>query len=189
MKTIQISILGLTLATLAFLTSCATVQGGNFRDLEQKALDLGNQGTISALGIGVDNSGRYDFALEKAKLNGRSAIAQQYQSKISGLQKQFSDQLAGTTSGGAAEMNDHFSTAVQNVFAKTLTGVRVMSVTQQLKEGTTLTVAVVMGVDAKAMNASLLDEVKTADPKLYERFRASQAYEELKKTTEGMDAK
>lgn len=178
-------------AVAVVLASCVSTPkttGGLFPDLEQKALDLNNSGTVAALGMGIDLTGRFDFALQKAQLDGRAKVAQQYESTISGLVNQFAETLNGSTSTGT-ETNETFKVAVSNVFKRNLNGVRAVSVSQQIKESGKVTVGIIMGVDAKMLNSSLLDEVKTVDPKLYERFRSSQAFDELKKATEALDKK
>lgn len=183
------SVLG-ALAVLILVACASTPKAidGLFPELEQKALDLNNGGTVAALGIGIDLTGRFDFASQKAQLDGRAKVAQQYESTINGLVNQFAETLNGSTSAGT-ETNETFKTAVSNVFKRTLNGVRALTTSQQIKEKGKLTVGVVMGVDAKLLNTTLLDEVKSVDPKLYERFRSSQAFEELKKATEALDKK
>ena len=48
------------------------------------------------------------------------------------------------------------------------------------KETKQFTAAVVVAVEPNTVNMSIFDEMQNKKPKLYERFRASKAYDELK---------
>ncbi len=168
------------LAVSLLLTSCATTQGGPFPDLDKQVAALNDKGTVAVVGIALEPSGNYSIGLEKAKLNGRANIAQAIQSNVESLIKSMEESISGNTTSGGAEVNTATEIVSKSVAKQTLVGVRQFNTPQQKRDGKGLMVGVIMGVDQKVVNKSVVAEVKT-DPKLYERYRASNAYEDLEK--------
>lgn len=194
MKLIHRLLTAATVATLLVLTSCETPpkppveSDAPFADLYAQAADLKSRGVLVALGTGIDANGRFDIALDKATIDAQAKVSQAMESKVQSLTKSFTESLSGSTSEGT-ELNEAFSKTITVASKQTLSGVTTLSKPKQLKDGKKITVAVLMGIDPKTLNSSLINQVQTADPKLYERFRASKAYDELKSEMDGYDGK
>lgn len=148
--------------------------------------DLRPKGVVADVGIGQDNSGRFDLALEKATIDGQAKVALAFEQKVEVLKKQFQESLG---SNETAELNETFSRVTKVVTQKTLTGVQALSAPKQIKKDKQIQVGIIIGIDPKVVNASFLNELQGANNKLYERFRSTQAFEELKKEMEAYDAK
>jgi hypothetical protein len=160
-------------------TSCASMAISDpFAVLTTQQQSLQDKGVVVGQGIGVDNGGRQDIARQKALIDATAAVAQQFNVKVEGLTKSFTESLSGSTSTGQ-ETNDAFSRALKTAVKQSLSGIRQFGVVMYVKEGNKITASVLMGIDPKSANQSMIDEVKKTDPKLYERFRASKAYDEL----------
>jgi len=179
------------LSLAALLAACASSppppkeSEAPFGDLYQMVLkDLSPKGVIAAVGVGTDIGGRFDLALDKALLDGQAKVAQTFETKVEGLRKNFEETLSGSTSGDTQEVNETFQAVTKSVIDRTLNGAQALSKPRQLVDGTKLTVAVIVGIDPKVANSSFLDQLKTANPKLYERFRSSQAFQDLQKEIE-----
>jgi len=197
MKIVKLSVWGVTLGLAALLASCASTHASApapapaptpapaaapvaivspFASLEQKVIDINNSGeSIAALGTGTEASGRRDIADQKARQDAMAKIATTYEVKIEQLTKNF------TASDGNTDptVTATFEQATKSVVSKTLNGVTQQAPSMAYKEGNAVTVGIVMGINQKLLNNSLLDEVKNQDPKLYDRFRASEAFKEL----------
>jgi len=165
---------------LALMTSCESMPQtieDPFGVLSDQVNELNSKGTLAAEGRGVDMASRTDIAREKAILAGTAALTKMMEQKVSVLDKQFQESLSGTTSVGE-EINDAMSRTIKTVASQTMKGVRQMSKVMFVKTGSKIEAAVIMGVESRIFNSALLDQIK-AQPKLYERFRATEAYKDL----------
>jgi len=84
------------------------------------------------------------------------------------------------------EVNEAFTSVSKTMASTTLRGVFPEEERMVTKDGL-ITVYVLMAMDPATFNQSFLDELQSK-PKVYERFRASQAYEELKSEMEAYEA-
>lgn len=189
-------------AAALFLASCASApppapapaakagpeeSDAPFASLYTKAItDLRPKGMVVDVGIGIDKGGRFDLALEKAMLDGQAKVAAAFETKVEALRKNFAETLSGNTSE-TQELNETFQSVTKAVVQKTLNGVQTLSAPKQLKEGTQVTVGVLVGIDPKSVDTSLLNELQGQNSKLYERFRASQAFADLQKEMDNYD--
>ena len=142
----------------------------------QHVLDSGG---IAAIGVGV--SPRRDIARDKATLAGRANLAKIYQSKVENLSKKFTEEVG---SGFDSEINETFSEVTKVLATTTLKGSypkKVKYFTENFDGKTMHSCYVLMAVEPKILNQSLFDELEKKDNKMYERFRASNAFEELNK--------
>ncbi len=114
------------------------------------------------------------LAVDKATQGARVEIGRQVETKISGLQKRFTEET-GTT--GNAQLLDMFTQASKTVVSTSLTGSRV-SKQQQFKDGDGWRVYVLVEYPIGAANAALMQQIKSNE-QMYTRFRASQAFKEL----------
>ena len=188
-------------AAVLFLASCASAPApapvakapatqdsdAPFASLYTHAInDLRPKGVVVDVGIGIDKSGRFDFALEKATLDGQAKVAAAFETKVEALRKNFAETLSGSSSD-TQELNETFQSVTKSVVQKTLTGLQTLSPPQQIKDGKQVTVGVLVGIDPKAVDSSLLNELKGQNSKLYERFRASQGFADLQKEMDNYD--
>ncbi len=151
-----------------------------FEDLNNLANKIIEGGGVAAVGQGI--SSRQDLAREKAITNAQGALAQIFNTKVQRLNKNFQEEIGSTND---SEINEAFSTVTKTLTSQLLVGAFVKE-TKYLrnKETGQISAGVVIAIDPKTINQSILDELKTKSPKLYERFRATQAFEELKKEME-----
>ncbi|HEY9054277.1 MAG TPA: hypothetical protein VIO60_05605 [Rectinemataceae bacterium] len=154
------------------------------RELQKQVEAINRSGGVAVIGMGVDETGREDLALKKATLDGRAQLAQMFETNMQILEKKFIEQIGSTAK---AEVNEMFSSAVKAVSKTTLNGSRNLSTPVTWIEGKKITVKVVVGIDPKTLNSSVMAELKAAGPNLYERFRASQAFNELQKEMENYE--
>lgn len=179
----------LLVAVLLIVTSCATgpvLQKVSKEEKElQKQVDAVNKaGGVAVIGTGADATGREDLALMKATLNGRTQLAQLFEVNMQVLEKNFIEEVGSTDK---AEVNSMFSQTTKAITKTTLNGSRNLSTPLVWKDGKNITVKVVVGIDPKTLNSAVMAELKSAGPNLYERFRASQSFNELQKEMENYE--
>jgi hypothetical protein len=150
-----------------------------FDVLQEKVGEIGDKGGMASVGVG--QSQKPDVALARAKLDARKNLAQLVQVKIENLEKAFVEEV-GDASG--SEMNEFFSSATKQITSQTLQGTRPKIQKYDSKNGV-ITAYVLM-----VLNPDIVDEsLKNNSAKhLYERFRASKAFEELNQEIEEFEA-
>jgi hypothetical protein len=183
----------ITIAGLVALQSC----GGNknnkgdggeadfvevndpFEALTDMSNEIISAGGVAAVGEGT--SKRRDISKEKARTSAQGRLAEMYETKVQRLKRQFLEEVGSEED---SEVNEAFSAVTKTVASKVLKGaiVKKTKIVKDPKTNKYIT-GVVMAIDTKTVNNSLLDEMKSK-PKLYERFRASQAYKDLDKEME-----
>ena len=173
----------LALLSLFALASCVTssfqVASGPEAQLNKMVESIKKGGGIAVVGTGIDNTGREDLALKKAILDGRSQLAQTFETKMAVMEKDFTESVGGN---GNSEINELFSQTRQALTKTTLVGSTSLSDPITKKSGNTITVKVVVGIEPRTMNSAVLSELqKNANPAIYERFRASQSFSEMQK--------
>ena len=134
-------------------------------------------GAVAA--IGVAESKRRDIAERKATLQARKELAESFSTKVQNLAKLFTEEVG---SGEDTEINELFSDAMKSVTDRQLTGStkEKTKMVREDKDGSEkFHCFVVVSIKANSVYASFDDELKNKDTKTYERFRASQAYDEL----------
>ena len=160
-----------------------------FGALQDKHDELVLKHVICAVGKGTDST-RMDIAEKKARIDAQAQIAELMGVKVDTLKKQFLETLSGNTSDSdKAELNEAFSQATKTVASQVLVGAQPMAKTMYLKDPTTgaIQAAILIGIDPKLVSESLVNDIKT-QPKLYERFRATQGYADLDKEVKALDA-
>ena len=119
------------------------------------------------------------LAIDKATTNARQKTAEQVEIKVKGLTKNFMEE-AGT--GEDTEIVGLFSQVTKQVSSQVLVGSRVDK--QEIcPQGSMYKAFVLMELPIGEAAAGLMKGIKS-DHKLYDRFRASQAFEELDKEVE-----
>ena len=203
MKIVNRLFVGAVMASALVLASCASAPPpapakaaepvaieDPFGALTDQAMALTAKHVVCADGKGIDMSGRMDIAEKKARIDAQAQIAQLFELKVSSLQKSFQETLSGNTSDAdKQELNEAFSSATKTVASQTLQGIMPMAKTKFLKDPTngSISAAVLLGIDPKLVSESLVNNIKT-QPKLYERFRATEGYAELDKEAKALDA-
>ena len=89
------------------------------------------------------------------------------------------------------EINEAFSTATKSVTSKVLNGViskKTKYVQEKIDGRTMYSCYVLMAIEPGTVNQSLMDEMKVKNKKTYERFRASQAFEEMDEAMQDYEA-
>ncbi|MEI8093052.1 MAG: hypothetical protein WCG80_02470 [Spirochaetales bacterium] len=182
-----VAVAALVALSLSACASMPVAMADPFAKLSEQAQTLTERGVVVGQGIGIDNASRQDIARQKAIIDATAQVAQTFNVKVEGLTKSFTESLSGSTSDGQ-ETNDAFSRALKTAVKQSLSGIRQFGLVMYTKEANKVTASVLMGIDPKAANQSMIDEVKKTDPKLYERFRASKAYDELSSEMDKYDA-
>ena len=181
MKLRNFLVVAVAFALVFTVSSCRTTAKAfddPFASLSEQANRLSEQGSVVAVGQGVDQGGRSDIARDKAIIDATARVGAQFETKVQQLTKSFTESLSGSTSIGQ-ETNDAFSTAMETLVKQTLTGVRQFGKIMYIKEGNKITASLIMGIDPRQVAETIKKQAQTTDSKLYERFLASKAYKEL----------
>lgn len=127
-------------------------------------------------GVYSSISQRMQLAFDKAKAGARNNIAQQMEVKIQSLEKQFQEEIG---SGDNTELNTFYNQTMKAIASRTLNGSRVKEQEVE-KEGKEYRAYVLMELPLNDFRSKLVDKVKN-NKNLYDRFRASQAFDEMEK--------
>lgn len=142
-----------------------------FDYMQEEVGKITEKGGMASVGLG--ESRNTQLAITKAKVEARKNLAQLVSVKIENLEKAFIEEV-GEASG--SEMNEFFSSATKQITAQELQGTVPKMQKYETDDGIT-TAYVLMVLNPDIIDASL----KKNSNKLYERFRASKAFEELDK--------
>lgn len=143
-----------------------------FDYMQEEVGKIGEKGGMAAVGVG--KSRKVDVALARAKLNARKELAQMVQVKIENLEKAFVEEVGDAET---SEINELFSSATKQITSQTLQGT-VPKMQKFESDGGVTSAYVLMVLNPDIIHKSL----KNSNAKhLYERFRASKAFEELDK--------
>ena len=143
-----------------------------FDYMQEEVGKITDKGGMASVGLG--ESRNTQLAITKAKVEARKNLAQLVQVKIENLEKAFIEEV-GEASG--SEMNELFSSATKQITAQELQGTVPKMQKYEVDEGVT-TAYVLMVLNPDIIHETLKNSNK---PKLYERYRASKAFEELDK--------
>ena len=119
------------------------------------------------------------LAVDKAKTQAQTALAQQLETRLGNLTKRFQEE---TGVGEDSELLQQFTSATKVVTKQTLIGARIDK-KQLTPEKGIYRAYVLMSLPIGRANQLLMDKIK-ANQNLYTRFRATQAFEELNKELE-----
>ncbi|MEJ2052632.1 MAG: hypothetical protein P8X42_01815 [Calditrichaceae bacterium] len=151
-----------------------------FQDLQDMSLAIIDAGGIAA--VGQSESARQDLAKKKSVTDAQGQLAEIFNTQVNRMKKMFQEEIG---SAEDSEINEAFTT-VTKVLTSTMLQGAITKKTKYLKDPQSgkFTAASLVAIEPDKVNMSILDEVKKSKPKLYERFRASQAYEELDQAME-----
>ena len=151
-----------------------------FQDLQDMSAAIIDAGGIAA--VGQSESARQDLAKKKAVTDAQGQLAEIFNTQVNRMKKMFQEEIG---SAEDSEINEAFTT-VTKVLTSTMLQGAITKKTKYLKDPQTgkFTAGSLVAVEPDKVNMSILDEVKKGKPKLYERFRASQAYDELDQAME-----
>jgi len=130
-------------------------------------------------GVATATSLDLQTAVDKAKQDGRVEIARQMDLRIAGLSKRFVEE---TGLDEDAELLGMFTQVSKSVVSDSLTGSRVAD-QEVMPEGGTYRAYVMMEMPIGEANAKFVEKIKSQQ-RLYTRFRATQAFEELDREVE-----
>lgn len=151
-----------------------------FQDLTDLSNKIIESGGVAAVGQGT--SMRQDLAKKKAVTDAMGNLAQVFNTKVQRLNRSFQEEIGSTND---SEINEAFSSVTKTLTSQLLRGAVTKKVKfMRNKETGQITAAAVVVIDPKTLNQSILDELQNKKPQLYQRFRATKAYEELKKEME-----
>lgn len=175
MKRVALALL--TLAVCIGFTGCKSPpkmesDDSMFDYMQEEVAKIAEKGGMASVGIG--ESRNTQLAITKAKVEARKNLAQLVQVKIENLEKAFIEEV-GEASG--SEINELFSSATKQITSQTLQGTVPKIQKYETDDGvTTAYILMVLSPDI------IHDSLKNNNAKhLYERFRASKAFEELDK--------
>ena len=123
------------------------------------------------------------LAINKAKQQARVDLAQQMETKIKAMTKQFTEEVG---LGEDAEFLSQTSVVSKSVTSKVLNGSRARQVETIKEDGVIYRAYVLMELPIGPANSALLDAVKKQQ-NLYTRFRSSQGFQELEEEVEKYD--
>jgi hypothetical protein len=152
--------------------------GGGKLKVPEWYLDV-PKGDDRLVGVATATSLDLQTAIDKAKQDGRAEIARQLDVRVTGMSKQFVEE---TGINDDAELLGMFTQVSRSVISDSLTGSRIAE--QDLsREGTGYRAYVMMEMPIGEANARFVERIK-AQQRLYTRFRASEAFEELDRQVE-----
>lgn len=151
-----------------------------FQDLQDMSASIIDAGGIAA--VGQSESARQDLAKKKAVTDAQGQLAEIFNTQVNRMKKMFQEEIG---SAEDSEINEAFTT-VTKILTSTMLQGAITKKTKYLRDPQSgkFTAASLVAIEPDKVNMSILDEVKKSKPKLYERFRASQAYEELDQAME-----
>ncbi len=175
----RILAIALSVFMVSLLASCGASEPepttSPYNELSQLANQMRKTGAITSVGQG--QSKREDIAREKSQTDARAKMSQSIESKVSTLNKNFQEEIG---SNEDTEINEAF-TSVQKVVSQSVIAGSFPETERMVKaKDGIITIYTLMVIDPATFNQSFVDEMKNK-PKVYERFRASQAYDELQK--------
>jgi len=185
MKKVLILLL-LVVFGLILLTGCGSkeVSGKKspYMQMQKQANQYNKAGAVAVVGQG--ESSREDIARKKSHVDARANLAEALNVKVQTLSKSFLEEV-GTT--GDTEINEAFSRTTKTMASTVLKGSLPEDEIMVEDEGK-ITIYTLMVIDPSTFNQSLMDEMnKSKNKKLYERFRSSQAYDELNNEMEAYE--
>ena len=177
----------LLVAVAIFFTACGSsrkIDDGDewsevkdpFQELTTMANDIIEGGGVAAVGEG--RSTRKDIAKQKAIASSELALAGIFERKVEGLKKNFQEEVGQAQE---SEVNELFSVVSKTTISKALVGAIEKDYKIVQNKAGEYMYGVVLAITPKTANMSILDEMSAKKPQLYQRFRASQAFEELEK--------
>ena len=183
MKRIAFSLLALTVC-IGF-TGCKSKPKMDsdktmFAYMQEEVAKITDKGGMAS--VGIAESRKTPLAITKAKVEARKNLAQLVQVKIENLEKAFIEEI-GEANG--SEINELFSSATKQITAQELQGTVPKQQDFETNDGIT-TAYILMVLDPKIIDASLKNNNNAKH--LYERFRASKAFEELDKEMKEYEA-
>jgi hypothetical protein len=143
-----------------------------FDYMQEQVGKITEKGGMASVGIG--ESRNTQLAVTKAKVEARKNLAQLVTVKIENLEKAFIEEI-GEANG--SEMNELFSSATKQITSQTLQGTIPKMQKYETDDGIT-TAYILMVLNPDIIDASLKNN---SAKHMYERFRASKAFEELDK--------
>ncbi len=154
-----------------------------FQDLQEMTNKIIEGGGVAAVGQGI--SRRQDIAKKKAVTDAQGQLAEIFSTKVQKMKKMFVEEMGGADD---SEVNEAFTDVTKTLSSTVLRGAITKKVKYMRdKETKQFTAGVVVAVEPNKVNMSIFDEMKNNKPKLYERFRASKAYDELKSEMENYE--
>lgn len=146
------------------------------KDLQEISIDIIEDGGVAAYGEGL--STRKDIAKEKARASADGALAEIFNKKIDRLKKNYLEEVG---QGKDSEVNELFSIVTKELTSQVLVGAYEKDSKMIQNNKNEYLCGIVMAITPKTLNLSIMDEMKNNKPELYQRFRASQAFDELDK--------
>jgi len=124
---------------------------------------------------GVSETSRdMQLAIDKAMTSARANIARQVETKITGLEKQFKEEVG---SGDNSQLLSQFTQATKTITDQKLNGTHVEK-QKIIKDGNTFRVYVLVDYPIGAANEFLMQQLKKNE-QMYTRFRSSQTFKDL----------
>lgn len=143
-----------------------------FDYMQEQVAEIAEEGGLAAVGIGESRT--QQLALTRAKAEARKNLAQVVQVKIENLEKSFVEEIGEVES---SEINQLFSSATKQITSQTLQGT-VPKMQKFESDDGVYTAYILMVLSPDLIHESLKNN---SAKHLYERFRASKAFEELDK--------
>lgn len=121
-------------------------------------------------------SGDMQLAVDKATTAARTELSRMIETKISGLQKRFTEE---TGTANNAQLLDMFTQASKNVVSNSLSGSK-ESKKKIVKDGSNWRAYVMVEYPVGAASEALMQQIKTNE-QMFTRFRAAKTFEDLDK--------
>jgi hypothetical protein len=121
-------------------------------------------------------SGDMQLAVDKATSAARTELGRMVETKISGLQKRFTEE---TGTANNAQLLDMFTQASKNVVSTSLSGTK-ESKRKIVKDGNNWRAYVMVEYPVGAASEALMQQIKNNE-QMFTRFRAAKTFEELDK--------
>ncbi|MCC5934483.1 MAG: LPP20 family lipoprotein [Balneolales bacterium] len=130
-------------------------------------------------GVGSSTSRDMSLAISKSTMEGRAQIAQSIETKMSGMQRRFQEEVG---LGENSELLDQFTSAYKAVVDETLVGSRARQ-QEVIREGGIYRAFVLVEMPIGAASEAMMQRLRENE-NLYTRFRATEAFRDLERELE-----
>ena len=130
-------------------------------------------------GVNTQTSTDMQTAFDKAKHGARQEIANQVETQVDGLEKDFMEEVG---SGDNTQMLQQFNAASKQVVSTALSGSKVVK-QEVVKDYGSFRAYVLMSYPIGESNKTLMEQIRN-NQAMYTRFRSSKAFQELEEEIE-----
>lgn len=150
--------------------------------LTTQANDIIEAGGLAAVGEG--RSSRRDIARQKAQADANAGLSRIFNNKVQTMRENFIEEVGQDEEN---EVNELFSVVTTELSSQILIGA-IEKESMVLQKGDTYLYGALMAITSKTVNQSIMDEMKSKKPQLYQRYRAEEKIKKMEEKMKGYEA-